>query len=202
MSTDRNMITLTDSPGLHLVAYYCCNEHLLLKFADFIKQGIELGEKCYYCLEPDKVILLHKVLQQLGLDVEAAVFTGNLEALPFEDIYYKYRSEGFDFLKTYVFEMLQQAIEEGFTGMRWVGDSQYGIMRLDQKNYQNWENDLENLLREVPFINLCLYNVEDLFTDNRQITDQIIVGTMQNHKYFYYGNLLIRTESIRAKMGT
>lgn len=188
-----------EGPGLHLVAYYCSLEHLLLKGAMFLKQGLETGEKCYYSIAPEHHTYLEEILAGCGVDVTSAKARGQLNPLHFDELYDHYRVDGVQGLTGYFKELWNTGLQESFSGVRMISDTKYGIMHADSEHYLQWEKDLDSVLMRIPIVNLCLYDIENLLTKDCATSSRIINKTMDCHKYFLNENKIMNAEYFKKK---
>lgn len=180
-------------PGVHAVSYYYSDEHLLVKSAYYIQQGIRSGEKCLIGLEPMLHEKFYRLLQRMGVDVVRVQSRDQLQLFPFFDLYEIYRSGGLDALIPMVQEMLEEAWEEGFSGIRILGEANYGIWGVDPENCFKWESDFDQMVLQLPLKTLCLYNLQDLM-QMIQEKSSFILSTIQSHRFIYNGGQTINSE--------
>lgn len=177
-------------PGIHAVSYYYSEEHLLVKGAQWISQGIQSGEKCFFNLNPALHEQFLSLLEKLGVNVTEVREAGQLQVFPFQEMYQVYCSNGIRELVPMVKEMLWKTWEEGFTNTRILGEANYGIWRVDPEQGFQWEAAFDQIALQLPLKALCLYELQDLL-QVIQTDASFIHSTLCTHQYIYNGGQTI-----------
>lgn len=185
-----------DREGCHLVSYYYREDHLLLKSALFIKDGLEAGEKCYIDLDSSQLPLLNKILTSFGVDPERAKANGQLVISNTEQLINIYKSLGSDAVRVYMEDTLQQDLDEGYSGVRCLGDTETGILTFAPEIHLEWEKAIDNILADVPITILCMYNIENLPDKNNKRLTRLVNDTLKCHSYILKGNKMIKTKDM------
>ena len=187
-----------EGPGIHLIAYYCSLEHMLLKCAIFMKQGLEVGEKCFLCLAPEHRGFLASILQRLGIDMGQAEELNQIQFISFTDMYDLYLQKGFEEMMQVKRELLARSRSEGFSGVRCVWDTKYSVLKDDFEAYLQIEKDLDEAARSLPFTCLCLFDIEQLLNEDTAQVGEILTQLHRCHGYLYTENKMIKTDSLWA----
>lgn len=180
--------------GTHIVAYYCSDEHRLLKSAMFVCEGIRLGERCLYSLAQEDHQALEELLERRGVNLPRVKMSGQLRAVDFQRMYDLYRTEGAHRLAEELELVYRSGLRAGFSGVRTLVDTRKGIVRVDDEMYWHWEQELDQILMRIPMVTLCLYDIQDLLSKDQHISSKLIFRTMNCHRYFLNDNTFIRLD--------
>jgi len=143
-------------------------DHICLPYQDlserhdviipFIAEGLARGERCVYTLAVSEQAALLDDLAAAGVNASRAVERGALWLRTPEEIYLRSGKFDPDDSLAYIEELIQQALAEGFTGLRGSGE-----MAAGQEDAVPWETVLSYEARvnewfsKRPFIGLCRY---------------------------------------------
>ena len=145
--------------GDHFCALYRTPEEQLTIAADYIRAGLERGERCFYICGEHSVGEFREGLQRSGIAVEFEEARGALLLSSKDETYLeagKFDPERMLLLLT---RAVQDALDAGFTGlcsggdMTWILDDVPGSYRLPE-----YEARLNEFSRSQKAIILCLYN--------------------------------------------
>lgn len=194
LSAESAISTNVESLGAHIVAYYCSQEHMLLKAARFLVEGIRLGDKCLCSLAPEDRWNLEKLLVRCGVNVSRVKRSGQLQIVDSQWIYDLYLAEGASRIARELEDLYTTSLQAGFAGVRSVVDTKYGMIQVNDENFLHWEQDLNQILMRIPMVKLCLYDIQDLLNKDDQTSSKLIFRTMDCHRYFLNDNTLLKSD--------
>jgi two-component system, chemotaxis family, sensor kinase Cph1 len=163
------------SPGDHVCALYRSKSELVGIASEFLAEGLQRSERCWYLPAADHPGSLRAALEDRGVDVQDATRRGALSILS-SNAAYSVRGD-FDPEETMaVFSSaIEQALTDGFNGFRaaanmsWALDLENGVERLIV-----YEALLRSLFSSAPATGLCLY-------DRRRMPLAVIDGALCTH---------------------
>src|SRR5919106_1179075 len=146
-------------PKDHLCSIYETQQEHFAVVIPFIRIGLERGEKCIYIAADGTMADLREALTVEELEVDSAIARRALVLATKEQIYLKHGSFDPAQLSTFWKETTQLAMEEGFSGLRATGETEWlskNGFRLEQ--WMEYETKLTHTLMEKGCIALCQYN--------------------------------------------
>ena len=163
--------------GDHVCTLYATPEEQLRAAIEYIKGGLERGERCLYvCCEHD-VPTFREALKAAGIDVEAEEQRTALILLTKEDGHLKGGSFDPGRMIAMLHVAVKDALDAGFAGlcaagdMSWVLDEAPGTERL-----ADYEALLNRFYRENKALGLCLYrkNLPPAVLDHSLATHSVV----------------------------
>jgi hypothetical protein len=159
----------------------------------FIQKGLELGYRCICVVHEESKEELQEVCQGDGVDVEAALASGQLSMLTAEESYllpgYFSPEKMIEFYET----MLRAAIEGGYKVIRIAGETCWAVEeRPGVERLMEYEAKLHKMLIRYPQVTICQYNITkfrgDTIMDALRVHPLCIVGGVLIANHFYVGS--------------
>lgn len=188
-----------DSPGIHLMAYYYSLEHMLLKCAVFIKQGLEQGERCLVSIEPEHYAALQALLPRFGIDMEETGRRQQIQFIAFQEMYSWYLTKGIDGMVQAKRGLLLASLADGFTGVRCIWDTRWSQFTEGLEAYFALEKILDQTVHAVPFTWLCLFDIERLLDSDCEEVANILEHLIEFHGYLFTENQVIKSETLKME---
>ncbi len=144
-------------PGDHACAIYSTDAELVSMVSEFLAEGLQRGERCWYVAAGDEAERVGAGLLTRGVDVNAETHRGALRLVT--DAYLA--SGEFDAERTIsVFgAAVEQALAEGFTGFRAAADMSWGLALPGGMNRMiAYEAMLKKLFSTSRVTGFCLYH--------------------------------------------
>jgi anti-anti-sigma factor len=143
----RNGRTEDDRWGGHVLSLEDDEKKRNRDLADWVTQGLARGEKVIYTEAPGVALPLLRILSRKGVDVGAAVTSGQLEILPLPAFY---PEEGQRLV-------VERALDQGFQRVRMSAEAGSALTYLSADRYRQVEAAMEELCRTRPVSALCRY---------------------------------------------
>ncbi|NLY43759.1 MAG: PAS domain S-box protein [Clostridiaceae bacterium] len=149
--------------GTHMCQFYSSKSDLFEGMAPYIKEGLESNELCvcFYSHEVTCQEIYESIKKNSLNDVETYIDKGQLRLISHTEWYEK--DSSFD--KFHVNEkwaqLLKHALDNGFEGLRAVVDTSW-LVKHYSRDFFNYERNINSLISKMPFIVLCLYDVNTL----------------------------------------
>lgn len=179
---------LTLPLGSHVASFHYNLSGLRSIVVPFIQKGLEEGDKCICVIHEETRKGLQKALREQGVDVEAALGSGQLSILTAQE---SYLSPGYfspDMTVEFYEAALRTATAEGYrliritAEMAWALDKTGGVAWLPV-----YEAKAHKMLTSYPQITICHYNLTKFRGDT-------IMDALRVHPASIIGGLLIRTQ--------
>ena len=176
--------------GSHIASFYRHISEMRGVVVPFTQKGLERGDRCICVVDEETRDGLQEVLRGQGVDVEAALASGQLSILTAEE---SYLSGGyFDPEKMVEFyeAALRTAIEEGYRVIRITGEATWALREYPGvERLMEYEAKVHKMLIRYPQITLCQYNVTrfrgDMIMDVLRVHPICILGGVLIHNHFY-----------------
>ena len=145
--------------GDHVCALYCTQEEQLAAAVEYIRGGLERGERCLYVVGENGKRSLRAALRRAGIDVAGEEKRGALLLLTKHDGHLKGGNFDPDRMISLLAGAVRDALQAGFNGlcaagdMSWLLDEAPGSERLAE-----YEARLNHFYRNHRALGLCLYN--------------------------------------------
>ncbi|WP_247002389.1 MEDS domain-containing protein [Halosolutus gelatinilyticus] len=173
----------------HLALIYESREEQFAAAIPFLRQGLELGERCVYITEENPREVVVEEMETRGIDVDAAIESGQLSIHDEHETYL--RTGRFDPDDTIAFldETIAAANEE-FDGLRVTGEMGWVLGEdPDVEDLIKCEGKANYLFDEVDGMALCQYNRErfpaDVIRDVISTHPHLIHGDRVSHNSYY-----------------
>jgi len=169
----------------HVCAFFndLDEEHRVLR--SFFKDGFDRGEKATHIVEADKREDYLKRLTEAGINVEEMMDTGQLEVLPWTDMYVRDHRFDQDAMLASVEELIQSGTSAGYPRTRLVGHHMDWLF-LDQPAVHNlveYEARLNHVLSKYNAPVICNYDLS-------KFSASVAMDIMRTHPLVIIGGLL------------
>jgi hypothetical protein len=188
MATDDNSLRCADGSlgrHQHVCAFFndLDEEHRVLR--SFFKDGFDRGERATHIVEADKRADYLRRLAEAGLNVQEMIDGGQLEVLPWTDMYVRDHRFDQDAMLASVEELIQSGASAGYPRTRLVGHHMDWLF-LDQpavNNLVEYEARLNHLLSKYNAPVICNY-------DLAKFSASVAMDIMRTHPLIIIGGLL------------
>jgi hypothetical protein len=169
----------------HVCAFFndLDEEHRVLR--SFFKDGFDQGEKATHIVEADKREDYLKRLAEGGINVEEMMGAGQLEVLPWTDMYVRDHRFDQDAMLASVEELIQSGASAGYRRTRLVGHHMDWLF-LDQPAVDNlveYEARLNHVLSKYNAPVICNYDLS-------KFSASVAMDIMRTHPLVIIGGLL------------
>lgn len=169
----------------HICAFFnnMDEEHRVL--GSFHKDGFDRGEKATHIVEAGNREQYLKRLAESGINVQEMMDTGQLEVLPWTDMYVRDHRFDQDAMLASVEQLIQSGIGAGYTRTRLVGHHMDWLF-LDKpavNNLVEYEARLNHLLSRYDHPVVCNYDLS-------KFGATVVVDIMRTHPLVIIGGLL------------
>jgi len=188
MSTNDNSMRCADGSlggHRHVCAFFndLDEEHRVLR--SFFKDGFDRGEKATHIVEVDKRADYLQRLAAAGINVSKMMDAGQLEVLPWTDMYVRDHRFDQDAMLASVEELIQSGASAGYPRTRLVGHHMDWLF-LDQpavSNLLQYEARLNHVLSKYNAPVVCNYDLS-------KISASVAMDIMRTHPLVIVGGLL------------
>jgi AcrR family transcriptional regulator len=127
--------------------------------APFIVEGFEQGDRAFHIVDPGLLDDHVGRLRESGIDVEAAMATGQLEVQTWTDSYV--RGGRFDGAAQYAFmrHVLGEGRSLGFPRTRLIGSTEWAADSATARELLTYEARIDEFLNTVPDVVVCTYDL-------------------------------------------
>lgn len=155
--------------------YYYGNDHLNISLMAYIKDKIKHKQKIYFFMENENYDSLMEFLKVNNVDISGERFdaTHILELDELEDI------------RCAVTELERRAIEQGHTGVCFIGQSTFAIRKTSKESFLAFEANLNKLLERSISSFLCIYDFEDYLQTRTYIDCKVMEESQCIHGSLY-----------------
>ncbi len=176
--------------GSHIASFYRNLSELRRIAVPFIQKGLEQGDRCICVVHEETRDGLQGSLQDQGVDVEAALESGQLGILTAEETYLSPGYFNPEKMLEFYESALRTAIEEGYRVIRATGEMAWALEeRPGVGQLVEYEAKLNRMLATYPQVTLCLYNLTrfrgDTVMDVLKVHPVCIVGDALIYNHFY-----------------
>lgn len=176
--------------GSHIASFYRNLSELRRIAVPFILKGLEQGDRCICVVYEETRDGLQGSLQDQGVDVEAALESGQLSILTAEETYLSPGYFNPEKMLEFYESALRTAIEEGYRVIRATGEMAWALEeRPGVGQLVEYEAKLNRMLATYPQVTLCLYNLTrfrgDTVMDVLKVHPVCIVGDALIYNHFY-----------------
>jgi hypothetical protein len=188
MSTNHSSMQCADGSlngHRHVCAFFndLDEEHRVLR--SFFKDGFDRGEKATHIVEVDKRADYLQRLAAAGINVREMMDVGQLEVLPWTDMYVRDHRFDQDAMLASVEELIQSGASAGYPRTRLVGHHMDWLF-LDQpavNNLLQYEARLNHVLSQYNAPVICNYDLS-------KISASVAMDIMRTHPLVIVGGLL------------
>lgn len=143
--------------------------------ADYLREGVERGEKLVYFANAHHTDDIRRMLEQAGIPVEELLTSGQLRLLTARETYL----EGGEFNPTSMIHLLrleeQMALSEGYTGLRATGEMAWALSgEPGSERLMEYEARLNKFFQSSRITGLCQY-------DQRRFDAEALLDVLHTH---------------------
>jgi hypothetical protein len=169
----------------HICAFFNSmdEEHRVLR--SFYSDGFDRGEKATHIVDAENRDPYLKRLAEDGIDVRKMMGTGQLEVLPWTDMYVRDHRFDQDAMLASVEQLIQSGARAGYTHSKLVGHHMDWVF-LDKpavNNLLEYEARLNDLLSKYSAPVVCNYNLS-------QVSASVAIDIIRTHPVVIIGGLL------------
>ncbi len=169
-------------PGDHICSIYQTTEQQISVLVPFIKDGLKSNQKCVYISDPTSASTLLSAFEKEGFSIQHYLDTKQFVMLSATEVY---SAKVFDptAMATSVKKMETDALSEGYSGIRGIGEMTQSTMQSEPMKLVTYESSLNTLLSDSLSIILCQY-------DERTTNQNTLINAIRTHPLIYfYGKL-------------
>jgi len=145
--------------GDHVCSLYSTRAELADEVADFVAEGLQRGEQCWYVASGDETESICAALRLRDVDVAAQTQRRALSLLSAEDAYIVRGTFDPEVTVRAFDKAIDQAYKEGFAGFRAAAEMSWALNREDTIYLLiEYEALLRSLFASCRAIGLCLYD--------------------------------------------
>lgn len=163
--------------GIHSTFYYYGNMHLFINMLKYIKQGVDNKELVYISMEHDLYNKLIEILQSTG------IYGENVRFLSVKKFILSHKSGGLDNLRRVINAYTEDAIKEGYNGIRLIGQPTFAMQETSKEDFLNWELDLSSGFKDLNASIICIYDAYDYMHDENHIDEDVMNESLTTHTH-------------------
>jgi len=169
--------TIDDIKGCHLSFYYYGEAHLIMNMCSYIIRGLQKKEMVYVSMDSGIFENLKGMLKRSGIKDNSVQF------YPVEELIKLNSQEGLEALKHKVARFGQRALDDGYSGIRWIGQPSYAIKKTSKSDFLKFESALTHAVENSPVSILCIYDSYDFMNEGEIIDEDIIKDSLSTHTH-------------------
>ena len=170
---------------LHICAFFNTMEEEHRVLGSFYKDGFDRGEKATHIVEAENRDLYLKRLAEDGIDVNKMIDTGQLEVLPWTDMYVRDHRFDQDAMLASVEELIRSGASAGYTHTKLVGHHMDWVFadKPAVNSLLEYEARLNHLLSKYTDPVICNYDLS-------KVSASVAVDIIRTHPLVIIGGLL------------
>jgi len=162
--------------GTHFCQFYQTREDLIDILVPYFKAGLGNNEFCMWVTsEPLKVEDAKRSLRKAEKNLDGYIEKGQMEILDYSQWYTKTGKFDADRVLKGWSEKEKQAIEKGFDGLRFTGNT-FWLEKRDWKSFADYEAVVNNVIMEYRMLAICSYSL-----DKCQVYE--VIDVVNNHQF-------------------
>ena len=162
-------------PGDHICSLYSTRSELVQTAAQFLAEGIDRRQRCWYVTSGDESDSVRIALQKRGVDVTGEIARGALKLISGEGTYVVHGAFDPEKAISVFNDAINQAQSDGYTAFRAAADMSWALDCQDQgRQVIVYEALLKALFASCRAIGLCLY-------DRNRMPLDVINGALATH---------------------
>lgn len=168
----------------HVCAFFSSVEEEHRVLGSFIKDGIDGGEKAFHIVDPELRGEHLERLAGLGIDVNRAMESGQLEVRPWQEAYLRGNRFDQDAMLALIEEVLESGPAGGFPLTRLVAHMEWALLeKPGADDLLEYETRLNHVLPRYEDPVICTY-------DLRRIRSTLAMDILRTHPAVIVGGLL------------
>jgi hypothetical protein len=177
-------------PGSHIASFYRNLSELQGIVAPFTQKGVEQGDRCICIVDDETKDELQEVLKGQGVDVEAALASGQLSIFTASDFYVRDGIFNPDRVVNLLQSEMERTLAKGYPALRVTGERTWALQEWPgAERLMEYEAKLHKILIRYPQVTLCQYNVTrfrgDVIVDALRVHPICIIGGVLVRNHFY-----------------
>jgi len=168
----------------HICAFFNSidEEHRVLR--SFFKDGFDRGEKATHIVDPEKREEHLKRLAEVGINVQHAMDTGQLELRPWREAYLRGDQFDQDAAVALIEEILQSGVAAGYALTRLVAHMEWALLdKPGVNNLVEYETRLNYVLPKYNDPVICTYDLS-------KFPASLVMDIMRTHPVVIIGGIL------------
>jgi len=166
----------------HACAFFHSRDEEYRVLLPFVKDGLERGEKSFHVVDPGHREERLEALRSAGIDVDAALPTGQLEVRPWQEAYLRTGRFTQDDMLSLIQEVLEKGKGFGLTrlwaNMEWALEDLPGV-----EDIVEYETRLNHVLPKYDDVVVCTY-------DLTKFSAGVVMDILRTHPMVIIGGLL------------
>lgn len=175
-----DILDVNNIAGRHSMFFYYGKEHLLVCLAQYLKQGIERNEFCPVFMQPDWYQSLIKYFEHIELPGK------NIQHYPINEMLESFMDGGEAAFREKAVSLSKWAKEEGFTGIRMIGQCSYAIKLSCKSDFLQFEKAINDAFFGTTVAGLCVYDFNDFINTSMYIDDEIMNDSFKTHTNIHF----------------
>jgi KaiC/GvpD/RAD55 family RecA-like ATPase len=176
--------------GSHLAFFYRNLDQLRALTVPFIEEGLEQGDRCTCVVCEESKEGLQGIWQRHGIDVKAALASGQLSMLSAEESYLAPGCFSPEKMIESYEAALHTAMVEGYKVIRIIGEMSWALQeKPGVERLMEYEAKVHKMLIRYPQVTICAYNITrfrgDTIMDALRVHPVCIVGGVLIVNHFY-----------------
>ncbi|WP_027340568.1 MEDS domain-containing protein [Halonatronum saccharophilum] len=171
------------------ISLYYGKEHFLVKTVNYLLEGLEEGEKCFYSVANS---FEKRVIKFIDNDY---IESKQIEFFSMKDLIDIYKLKGTIGLKGRISSLAETLSQDGYCKCRLIAEVGHLIKDIDNEKYLNFEIELLKTLTKSNISLVCAYDVSPIFEEDYEGQPSnfknILNKTLSNHSYILEGEKVI-----------
>lgn len=176
-SMTKLKLSLDNIFGIHSTFYYYGIQHLFTSMYFYINKGIHNNELIYISMLEEMYIKLRAFLMKNNVSVE------HIQFRPVKELILSSKNGGLNGLKEKINNICLEKEAEKYSGVRWIGQPTYAIQVTSQKDFLNWEINLNKALEDTNVSLICIYDAYDYMHEGIYINKEVIDKSLDTHSF-------------------
>jgi MEDS: MEthanogen/methylotroph, DcmR Sensory domain len=167
--------------GDHYCGIYRTDEDHRTLVIDFIRHGVERGEKMLYIVNIQSAAQLKETLETGGVDAQALIQKGQLVIVTAKEAYLKGGEFNPDKMITLLKAETEKALEEGYQALRVTGEMTWALAgEPGSERLVEYESKLNQFFPNNKCYAMCQY-------DRRRFDSEMLLEILQTHPKVLFG---------------
>jgi len=190
--------------GTHISQIYSSKNDFFKFMGPYIKEGLLNNELCVWIYSNNTSLEeIKSILKCHVTNVDDFVHKGQLKIIPYTQWYVKDESFNEIRVNKQWLKLLNHATDNGYDGLRAVADTKW-LEKSFYRSFLHYEEIVHKMITELPFIAVCLYDVNRLdlieFAEIIRNHDYTIMKDKNEFRLIQNIELLVKSEQlVRSK---
>lgn len=164
----------------HQMVLYESRDEQFDSIVPFLRDGIEAGEQCLFAIDDTPKDEIITALQEQGVDVDAALESGQLIFQDAPEIYLQDGSFDPEQMMDCLESKIADAVDDGYTGLRTTAEMTWAVdCDVDPDQLKTYERKVEELFPKDSFFGQCQYR-------RSAFNDGFLCSMLQHHPRITY----------------